>query len=187
MMILIHIMRAQIGYEVWARKASNCSLTSMLRKGLAPPLLLMNKPLKCDVPALSSPSATSIYPLLWEMAPRNDRHIPRRRESESTALPLLVKMNYKPKTYTVAQRILLLAERPCLPFSPGVLCSHCLTEWLIWLNFTLQTSQVHIHSLSVQSAPEHSREAAWSGMRYVLQLIAFRKNTGHKNLFHTKT
>lgn len=23
---------------------------------------------KCDVPALSSPSATSIYPLLWELA-----------------------------------------------------------------------------------------------------------------------
>lgn len=51
--------------------------------------------------------------------------------------------------YSIAWHI--LAERPCLPFSPGVLCSHCLTEWLIWLNFTLQTFQVHSlfpHSLS---------------------------------------
>lgn len=50
-------------------------------------------------------------------------------------------------THAPNQHILLAAERPCLPFSPGVLCSHCLTGWLIWPKFSLRTFQVHSFSV----------------------------------------
>lgn len=137
------------------------------------------------------------------MALRNDRYIPWHRASESTpphnlprhsrppsSPPPLVKMNNKPTTYTIQRGcILLLAERPCLPFSPGVLCSHCLTEWLIWLNFPSQTSQVH--SLFCEHPPLESLREARCGLLHVLlrvlPLMLFTKNTGHIKAFDNKT
>lgn len=59
-------------------------------------------------------------------------------------------------TRAPTRHILLAAERPCLPFSPGVLCSHCLTGWLIWPKFSLPTSQVH--SVSVCSCCRSTSE-----------------------------
>lgn len=61
-------------------KAMKDSFTRVLRKcniwrKLDPVYELDEYTFKCDAPALSSPSATSIYPLIWEMAPQNDRYI----------------------------------------------------------------------------------------------------------------
>lgn len=111
-------------------------------RGLTPPMNLMNKPL--NVMFLHCPHL-QLHPFIpsygrWlsgtiDIFPGTEQARAHRRiTSPSTAPPLpspppLVKMNNKPTTYTIQRGcILLLAERPCLPFSPGVLCSHCLTE-----------------------------------------------------------
>lgn len=128
--------------------------------GLTPPMNLMNKPL--NVMFLHCPHL-QLHPFIpsygrrlsgtIDIFPGTEQARAHRRITSPitarpppprTSPPPLVKMNNKPTTYTIQRGcILLLAERPCLPFSPGVLCSHCLTEWLIWLNFPSQTSQVH--------------------------------------------
>lgn len=87
---------------------------------------------KCDAPALSSPSATPIYPLLWERA----------MDAPPSCFLLQWEWITSPKHPRCSATYSSSAERPCLPFSPGVLCSHCLTEWLIWPNFMLQASIV---------------------------------------------
>lgn len=136
--------------EMWAMtlfSLRGCCKNAIFGRGQTPTMNLTNKPL--NVMFLHCPHLQlhPFIPSYGRWLPGNDRYILQHRESNSTpphTLPApLVEMNNKLKTYIVVQRILLLAERPCLPFSPGVLCSHCLTEWLIWVNFTLQTSQVH--------------------------------------------
>lgn len=131
------------------------------------------------------------------MALRNDRYIPWHRASESTpphnlphrspppclsSPPPLVKMNNKPTTYTIQRGcILLLAERPCLPFSPGgALLS--LSDRMINLTELPFANVPSSRSLSRASAAGIPQRSAERPAPRVAADAVYEKHEAHKRL-----